>query len=101
SALSARYPPSLHDALPIWTLADRIGHRPVMVAGVLLQGVGLAWLAVVASANVGYAPLVLPLIVAGVGISMAMPAVPTAALGAVRSEEHTSELQSPDHLVCR
>src|SRR5207244_13149357 len=23
------------------------------------------------------------------------------AIGAVRSEEHTSELQSPDHLVCR
>ena len=69
------------------TLADRIGHRPVMVAGVLLQGVGLAWLAVVASANVGYAPLVLPLIVAGVGISMAMPAVPTAALGAVRPSD--------------
>src|SRR5438552_18457709 len=23
------------------------------------------------------------------------------ALGVVRSEEHTSELQSPDHLVCR
>src|SRR5438552_13752131 len=26
---------------------------------------------------------------------------PAARGGAVRSEEHTSELQSPDHLVCR
>src|SRR5258708_8664533 len=25
----------------------------------------------------------------------------SSALGALRSEEHTSELQSPDHLVCR
>src|SRR5258708_19609563 len=28
-------------------------------------------------------------------------AVPDGRLGALRSEEHTSELQSPDHLVCR
>src|SRR5258708_21259357 len=27
--------------------------------------------------------------------------VPRRAVGAHRSEEHTSELQSPDHLVCR
>src|SRR5258708_11351361 len=26
---------------------------------------------------------------------------PRAVSGAIRSEEHTSELQSPDHLVCR
>src|SRR5947208_4961000 len=26
---------------------------------------------------------------------------PVASIEAVRSEEHTSELQSPDHLVCR
>src|SRR5258708_10642420 len=29
------------------------------------------------------------------------PAEPRAAAPAPRSEEHTSELQSPDHLVCR
>src|SRR5947208_9727036 len=28
-------------------------------------------------------------------------AVPAMSAGAYRSEEHTSELQSPDHLVCR
>src|SRR5258708_21432569 len=32
--------------------------------------------------------------------SPARPAMPTAP-GNIRSEEHTSELQSPDHLVCR
>jgi EmrB/QacA subfamily drug resistance transporter len=68
-------------------LADRVGQRPMMVAGVLLQGVGLAWLALVATATTGYAPLVLPLILAGVGISMALPSVPTAALGAVRPSD--------------
>src|SRR5207244_13536643 len=28
-------------------------------------------------------------------------AQPLLGVGAVRSEEHTSELQSPDHLICR
>jgi EmrB/QacA subfamily drug resistance transporter len=68
-------------------LADRVGQRPMMVAGVLLQGVGLAWLALAATSTTAYAPLVLPLILAGVGISMALPAVPTAALGAVRPSD--------------
>jgi len=68
-------------------LADRVGHRPILVAGVLLQGLGLAWLALVATVNVGYGLLVPPLIVAGIGISMALPVVPTAALGAVRPSD--------------
>jgi EmrB/QacA subfamily drug resistance transporter len=64
-------------------LSDRIGRRPVMVAGLLLQGVGLAWLALVATVGVGYGQLVLPLLVAGIGISMALAATPTAVLSAV------------------
>jgi MFS family permease len=64
-------------------LSDRIGQRPVMAAGMLLQGVGLAWLALIATTNVGYPHLVSPLLVAGVGISMALPTTPTAALSAV------------------
>src|SRR5258708_31954544 len=36
----------------------------------------------------------------GQGISTSLPAILADELGA-RSEEHTSELQSPDHLVCR
>lgn len=65
------------------TLSDRIGQRPVMAAGMLLQGVGLAWFALIATTNVGYTHLVGPLLVAGVGISMALPTTPTAALSAV------------------
>lgn len=64
-------------------LSDRIGQRPVMVAGMLLQGVGLAWFAMVATTGVGYQQLVLPLLVAGVGVSMAIATTPTAALSAV------------------
>ncbi|MEV6107001.1 MFS transporter [Streptomyces sp. NPDC051940] len=56
-------------------LADRIGDRPLMSLGMLLQAVGLGWLAAVADLGVGYPSLVLPLLVAGVGISLCFPPV--------------------------
>lgn len=64
-------------------LSDRIGRRPVMVAGMLLQGIGLAWFASLATLSVGYLQLVPPLILAGTGISMVIPTAPAAALEAV------------------
>jgi MFS family permease len=64
-------------------LSDRIGPRPMLLAGMLLQGLGLGWLALAASAGAGYGALVAPLVMAGVGISLAFPAAPAAALGAV------------------
>jgi MFS family permease len=64
-------------------LADKIGARPLMVAGLALQGAGLTWVALGATSTARYGGFVLPLIIAGVGISMAVPTVPTAALDAV------------------
>jgi len=64
-------------------LSDRFGRRPLMAVGMLLAGVGLVWLAQVATTGVDYGQLVLPLIAVGVGISMALPTSPAAALGAV------------------
>jgi EmrB/QacA subfamily drug resistance transporter len=65
-------------------LADRIGTRPLLVTGLALQAGGLAWVAALATAgSSGYGRYVLPFVIAGVGISMAIPTVPTAALGAV------------------
>ncbi|HEX8008134.1 MAG TPA: MFS transporter, partial [Trebonia sp.] len=65
-------------------LADRIGSRPLMITGLIMQAGGLAWMASLASATSGgYGRFVLPLIIAGTGISMVLPTVPTAALGAV------------------
>src|SRR5689334_10398187 len=54
-------------------VSDRIGRRPVLVLGMLLQGAGLLWFASLATLGVAYGQLVLPLIVAGVGVSMALP----------------------------
>jgi EmrB/QacA subfamily drug resistance transporter len=68
-------------------LSDRVGPRPVMVSGMVLQAVGLSWFAQLATAGAGYGSLVLPLIVAGVGISMAIPTAPAAALSAVGHED--------------
>src|SRR5438552_13322288 len=76
---------SLHDALPIslllGPLADRIGRRPVLLGSVVATG-----------------PLVLLFVLAGRDHAAEQHGP---APDAVRSEEHTSEPQSPDHLVCR
>ncbi len=64
-------------------LSDRIGPRPIMSTGMLLQAIGLAWFALVATGTVGYGSLVVPLVIAGVGISMSIPTTPAAAIGAV------------------
>ncbi|WUH89090.1 MFS transporter [Streptomyces sp. NBC_00433] len=68
-------------------LSDRFGNRPFMVLGLLLQGAGLLWLALVASPHAGYGTLVLPLVVAGIGISMTFPTVANAVVGAVPVED--------------
>ncbi|MGH3420196.1 MAG: DHA2 family efflux MFS transporter permease subunit [Streptosporangiaceae bacterium] len=68
-------------------LSDRVGTRPVLVAGLALQAVGLLWVAFVAGTATVYTALLLPLVVAGVGISMAMPTATTAALNAVRPQD--------------
>jgi EmrB/QacA subfamily drug resistance transporter len=68
-------------------LSDRVGPRPLMATGMLLQAAGLAWFVAEATATTAYAALVVPLLVAGVGISMAVPTTPAAAIGAVAPAE--------------
>jgi hypothetical protein len=55
--------------------------------GLLAQAVGMAWIGRIAAPDLAYARLVLPLIVAGAGVSMAMPAAQNAVLGAVAAPE--------------
>jgi EmrB/QacA subfamily drug resistance transporter len=64
-------------------LADRIGERPLMVGGLLLQAAGMAWLAVIAEPGLAYSHLLGPFIVAGVGVSMAIPAAQNSVVGSV------------------
>jgi EmrB/QacA subfamily drug resistance transporter len=67
-------------------LVDRYGERPFVVIGLLLQAAGMLWIAAVAQSGVQYYELVVPLIVAGCGVSLAMPATQSASIGALPHE---------------
>jgi MFS family permease len=58
-----------------------------MVTGLTLQALGFAWVAARGSLNTSWVELVLALLVAGIGISMALPTVPTAVLSSVADTE--------------
>ena len=64
-------------------LADKIGNRPFMVAGLAMQAIGLGWLAEVAGAETGYGTLVVPLIIAGIGTALCFPTVANLVTGSV------------------
>jgi EmrB/QacA subfamily drug resistance transporter len=68
-------------------LSDRIGRRPIMVLGLTLQAIGFVWVAARGSLSTSWVELAVALLVAGIGISMALPTVPTAVLSAVSPEE--------------
>jgi MFS family permease len=68
-------------------LSDKTGRRPVMVTGLALLTVGFAWVAVRGSLATSWVELTLALLVSGIGISMALPTVPTAVLNAVAPDE--------------
>jgi EmrB/QacA subfamily drug resistance transporter len=64
-------------------MVNKVGERALVVTGLLMQAVGLGWIACVVAPGVAYSALVAPLILAGVGVSMAMPAVQNAVLSSV------------------
>jgi EmrB/QacA subfamily drug resistance transporter len=64
-------------------LTDRFGPRTLLSTGLLLQSAGLAWVSLNAADHRGYAASVAALVVAGAGVTMAMPAAQSAILGAV------------------
>lgn len=68
-------------------LSDRIGSRPLLTAGLALQATAIAWLAVVMSAGVSYALLVVPFVLAGTGMALVFAPASNAVLGAVAPTE--------------
>jgi EmrB/QacA subfamily drug resistance transporter len=68
-------------------LSDRIGRRPIIVVGLSLLTAGFVWVAWRGSLRASWIELVVALLVAGVGISMALPTVPTAVLSAVPQQD--------------
>ena len=65
-------------------LSDRIGGRPLMAAGLALEAVGLAWNAAVTTPEVGYASLVGPFLLAGIGMGLFFAPLANTVLSAVR-----------------
>jgi EmrB/QacA subfamily drug resistance transporter len=68
-------------------VVQKFGERPLVVTGLLMQAAGLGWIAIVSVPGVSYPALVMPLILAGVGVSMAMPAAQNAVLSSVAVTE--------------
>jgi EmrB/QacA subfamily drug resistance transporter len=68
-------------------LADRLGERRFIAGGLLLQAAGVGWLALIARPDLAYPQMLLPLVISGCGISMAMPATQKAAISAVSVRE--------------
>jgi EmrB/QacA subfamily drug resistance transporter len=69
------------------TLSDRVGRRPLMVTGLALQALGFVWVAARGSLGASWIELDGALLIAGIGVSMALPTVPAAVLDAVAPQE--------------
>jgi EmrB/QacA subfamily drug resistance transporter len=67
-------------------LVDRFGERPFLVTGLALQAVGMGWIALIAEPGMSYGRMIPALMIAGCGVSMAMPAAQNAAVNAVPAE---------------
>jgi EmrB/QacA subfamily drug resistance transporter len=67
-------------------LADRIGERPLLVGGLTLQAIGMAWLALIATPDLAYSHMLAPFLLAGVGVSMAIPAAQNSVVGSVAGD---------------
>jgi EmrB/QacA subfamily drug resistance transporter len=62
---------------------DRVGARRLVLPGLIMQGAGFAWIVYLAHVHSGYRGYILPFVIAGVGLSMTLPSLPSAGLNAV------------------
>jgi MFS family permease len=68
--------------------SDRIGSRPLMFTGLAMQATALGWLASVASPTVAYSSLIIPFVLAGIGMALVFAPVSNMILSSVtRSDE--------------
>jgi EmrB/QacA subfamily drug resistance transporter len=65
------------------SLVNRIGERTLIACGLVLQAGGMAWIALIAGPGMAYWTMIPPLVIAGAGISAAIPASQNAVMNAV------------------
>lgn len=68
-------------------LADRIGGRPILATGMALQAVALAWLAAIVTPTVAYQAIVVPFILAGIGMGLFFAPIANVVLSAVHVDQ--------------
>src|SRR5580658_2179419 len=68
-------------------VSDRVGGRLVVTTGLLLQSVGLAWIALVTTVSVSYLTLVPGFILSGIGMALFFAPVANTVLSAVRPDQ--------------
>jgi len=66
---------------------DRIGGGRLITVGLLLQAAGLGWIATLATADLAYARLVPPMVLAGLGMGLVFAPLSAVVLGSVRPNE--------------
>jgi MFS family permease len=71
----------------VGALVERFGERPFMVGGLTLQALGIGWIALIADSGLSYSEFLVPSVVAGVGVSMAIPAAQNSVVGSFSLEE--------------
>jgi EmrB/QacA subfamily drug resistance transporter len=80
-------------AMPIFiapiagALSDRIGGHRIMAVGLMMQAVGLGWVAQVSTPTVPYADLVAPFFLSGIGMALFFAPVANVVLSSVRPAE--------------
>jgi EmrB/QacA subfamily drug resistance transporter len=68
-------------------VSDRVGGRLVVTTGLVLQSVGLAWIALVTTVSVSYLTLVPGFILSGIGMALFFAPVANTVLSSVRPDQ--------------
>ena len=64
-------------------LADRVGERPLIVAGLTIQAAAMVWFATLAGTDLTYVDTLGPFVIGGIGVSMAIPCGQSAVMSLV------------------
>jgi EmrB/QacA subfamily drug resistance transporter len=65
------------------SLTNRVGERTLVTLGLTMQAAGMGWIALIAAPGMSYGAMVAPMVIAGAGISMAIPSAQNAVVSAV------------------
>lgn len=71
-------------------VAPRVGTRMLLMAGLVLQGVALSWIALILSPDLAYPAMIAPFVLAGVGMGLVFAPSATALLATLGVADHAT-----------